>query len=151
MSDPKLLLLTENPIDVSAVYEAVRDPRCGGIACFVGTTREVHEGRAVASLSYEAYRPMAEKGLARLADAIRERFPAVVGVCIVHRIGKVPLAEASVAVAVSTPHRGEAFEACRFGIDSLKIELPVWKKESYQDGSEPRWVANRDSSNKVHP
>lgn len=150
MVDRQLIQLTDEPIDLTAVYDSVRDPRCGGIALFVGTTREVHDGRPVALLSYEAYRPMAEKGLADLARRLRERYPSVVGVCMVHRLGEVPLAEASVAIAVSTPHRGEAFDACRFGIDTLKAEIPIWKKESYVDGSDPQWVANSEPT-KVRP
>ena len=146
MAERQLIQLTEEPIDLAAVYDAVRDPRCGGIAIFVGTTREVHDGRPVALLSYEAYRPMAEKGLADLARRLRERYPSVVGVCMVHRLGDVPLAEASVAIAVSTPHRGEAFDACRFGIDTLKAEIPIWKKESYKDGGDPQWVANSETT-----
>ena len=144
-SGPERVLLTHAPIDLGAVLDAVRDPRCGGICCFVGTSREVHEGRPVAGLSYEAYEPMAERELVRLAAEVRARYPAVVGLCLVHRLDEVPLAEASVAVAVSTPHRAEAFEACRYAIDALKARVPIWKKEHYRDGAEPRWVSNRES------
>ncbi len=149
MDAPQLLELTRDPIDVARVHEAVRDRRCGGICCFVGTTRDHHEGRQVAQLAYEAYEAMAAKELERMAAELRRRFPGVVGVCLVHRLGEVPLAEASVAVAVSAPHRDEAFRACRWGIDELKARLPVWKKESYVDGSDPRWVANRESAQQV--
>ena len=129
--------------------DAVRDPSCGGICLFLGTSRDIHEGRPVTGLSYEAYEPMAEKELEKLAAELRERFPAVVGVSIVHRLGEVPLTEVSVAIAVSTPHRAESFEACRYGIDALKQRIPIWKKESYQDGSDPRWVANKESQLEV--
>lgn len=138
--------LVHEAIDVGAAYEAIRDPRCGGIALFVGTTRDVHEGRPVAQLAYEAYEEMALKELGKLAAELRERWPDVVHVCLIHRLGEVPLAEASVLVAVSTPHRGEAFAACRHGIDALKAQVPIWKKESYRDGAAARWVANRESA-----
>ena len=108
-------------------------------------SREVHEGRAVVSLSYEAYQGMAEREMARIASEARARFPGVVHVCLVHRLGEVPLAEASVVVAVSSPHRAEAFDACRFAIDALKASVPIWKKESYRDGGDPRWIANREA------
>jgi len=149
VADEPRIELTSGPIDIQAVYDAVVDPRCGGICCFVGTSREVHEGRPVAGLSYEAYEPMAERELLSLARDVSARFPDVVKVCLVHRLGEVPLAEASVAVAVSAPHRVEAFAACRHAIDALKERIPIWKKESYLDGSDPRWVANPESRAKV--
>lgn len=138
--------LTRAPIDVGALYARVCDPACGGVALFVGITRDVHEGRPVAGLSYEAYEEMALAELGRVADEVRVAHPAAVRIAIEHRLGEVPLAEASVAVAVSTPHRAEAFAACRLGIDALKARVPIWKKESYRDGAAPRWVANREAS-----
>jgi molybdopterin synthase catalytic subunit len=140
------VLLSHDPIDVAAAYASVQDPRCGGIALFVGTTRDTHEGRQVELLAYEAYEAMALKELEALVADIHVRWPDVVHACIVHRLGEVPLGEASVLVAVSTPHRVEAFAACRHGIDALKASVPIWKKESYRDGADPRWVANRESA-----
>lgn len=137
-----LVRLVDDPIDLGAVHEAVRSPACGAVCTFVGTSREVHEGRPVAGLEYEAYRPMALQELRALADELRRRFPAAHGVALVHRLGAVPLTEASVAVAVSAPHRDEAFQACRWAIDALKARVPIWKRESYRDGSDPRWVEN---------
>jgi molybdopterin synthase catalytic subunit len=145
-ADPTtLVLLVDDPIDLGAVHEAVRARSCGAVCTFVGTSRDVHEGRPVARLEYEAYRPMAEKELRSLADEVRQRFPGAHGVALVHRLGSVPLAEASVAVAVSTAHRDEAFRACRWAIDELKRRVPIWKRESYRDGSAPQWVANAAS------
>lgn len=142
-SDPTTLVqLVDEAIDLVAVYDAVRAPACGAVCTFVGTSRDLHEGRAVTRLEYEAYRPMAEQELRKLADEVRSRFPAAHGVALVHRLGAVPLAEASVAVAISTAHRDEAFLACRWAIDELKRRVPIWKRESYKDGSAPRWVAN---------
>ncbi|MGE0706613.1 MAG: molybdenum cofactor biosynthesis protein MoaE [Planctomycetota bacterium] len=140
------VLLTRAPIDVGAAYEALRDPRCGGIALFVGTTRDIHEGRPVARLAYEAYEEMARRELERLAAELRERWPELGPLRLVHRLGEVGLAEASVLVAVAAPHRAEAFAACRYGIDALKAQVPIWKQESYRDGAAPRWVANRESA-----
>jgi molybdopterin synthase catalytic subunit len=144
-----LVELVEAPIDLGTLYDAVRSTSCGAITLFVGTSRDVHQGRPVQQLDYEAYEPMARQELRKLADEVRQRHPAVVGVAVVHRLGNVPLAEASVAVAVSTPHREEAFTACRWAIDTLKVRVPIWKKESYRDGQEPRWVANRESNARV--
>lgn len=144
-----LTLLTQEPIDLNGLHTFLRDPACGGVCVFVGTTRDVHEGRPVAQLSYEAYEPMAESELARLCDEVRAQFPGVTRVALVHRLGEVPLTEASVAVGVSAPHREEAFAACRHGIDTLKARIPIWKKESYRDGTDPRWVANRESGSQV--
>jgi molybdopterin synthase catalytic subunit len=141
-----VIRLQDDPIDIAATHDAVRDPRCGAICCFEGTAREVHEGRPVAGLRYEAYRAMAERELAKLAADVRTRFPGVVGVCLVHRLGDVPLAQASVAVAVSAPHRAESFDACRWAIDTLKASVPIWKQETYRDGGDPRWIANREAA-----
>ena len=137
--------LRHDSIDVGAAYERVTDPACGGVCLFVGTTRETHDGRPVAELSYEAYEAMATRELSALAASLRERFPALVKLCLIHRLGVVPLAQASVLIAASTPHRPEAFAACRAGIDELKARVPIWKKESYRDGSAPSWVANAES------
>lgn len=140
-----VILLQHEPLSAAWAHDAVRDPRCGAICCFEGITREVHEGRPVEKLSYEAYEAMARRELARIAAEARARFPDVVHVCIAHRLGEVPLAEASVVVAVSAPHRPEAFDACRFAMDALKASVPIWKKESYRDGGDPRWIANREA------
>lgn len=142
---PELVQLVHAPIDLAAVTGAVTDRRCGAVCAFVGTAREVHEGRPVAELAYEAYEPMAARALRGLAAEVRARFPAVVGLALVHRLGAVPLTEAAVAVAVSTPHRREAFAACQFAMDELKARVPIWKKESYRDGTAPRWVENAES------
>jgi molybdopterin synthase catalytic subunit len=129
--------ITEDPIDTASLMAAVTDPTAGGVVLFVGTTRDRNEGRAVARLEYEAYREMAVAEMARIGDELRRRWP-VVRVAMVHRIGVVPIGEASVAIAVSAGHRDEAFAACRHGIDALKESVPIWKKEYYEDGH--RWI-----------
>jgi len=129
--------VTSEPIDAMALLAAVNDPSAGGTTLFIGTTRNQNEGRAVERLEYEAYEEMAVEEMRRIGDEIRRRWP-VVAVAMVHRVGIVPIAEASVAVAISAGHREEAFAACRFGIDTLKATVPIWKKEHYQGGE--RWV-----------
>lgn len=140
-SPQDLLELTHAAIDAARLVAFVTHPAAGGIDLFLGTARDHHEGKAVLRLEYEAYDAMALASFRDLARATRERFPAVKKLAIVHRLGVVPIGEASVAVAVSTAHRAEAFAACRFAIDELKAKAPVWKKESLAEGGE-RWVEN---------
>jgi molybdopterin synthase catalytic subunit len=123
--------VTADPLSLDALVERVRDPRAGAVVSFQGVTREVER------LDYEAYAEMAEERIARIvAEAIVRH-----GLCAAaaeHRVGAVPLSEASVAVAVSAPHRGEAFAGARELIDRIKAEAPIWKREV--DGGEGRWV-----------
>ena len=127
----------ESSIDTAALLTAVGDPAAGGTALFVGTTRNENEGRVVERLEYEAYEAMAVEEMRRIGDEIARRWD-VVAVSMVHRVGVVPVGEASVAVAVSAAHREEAFAACRYGIDTLKSTVPIWKKEYYRGGE--HWV-----------
>jgi molybdopterin synthase catalytic subunit len=120
-------------IDLAALDRAVRDPRAGAVVTFVGTTRNENAGRRVRRLEYEAFASMATKEMRGLAAAAVRRW-TVRKVAMVHRIGVVPVGEASVAIAVSAGHRGEAFEACRWLIDRLKEIVPIWKKEHYRGG-----------------
>src|SRR6185369_1812827 len=129
--------VTETPIDTTLLLAAVGDPAAGGTTLFVGTTRDENEGRVVERLEYEAYEAMAVREMQRIGDDIARRWP-VVAVAMVHRVGVVPVGEASVAVAVSAAHREEAFVACRYGIDTLKATVPIWKKEYYRGGE--HWV-----------
>ena len=124
-------------IDMNEVLRAVSDPAAGGIALFVGTTRNHSDGKEVRSLEYEAYAPMALRLMEEISSEARKRW-SICRMAIVHRIGKVDLGEASVMIAVSAPHRKEAFDACRYTIDKLKETVPIWKKEWYTDGS--KWV-----------
>ena len=112
-------------------------PRCGGVVAFHGVTRDHAEGReGVTSLSYEAWEEEATPRLAAVADEARRRWPDIGRVALLHRLGDVPLGEASVVVVVSAPHRGEAFEAARFCIDTLKESVPIWKKEVWDGGAD---------------
>jgi molybdopterin synthase catalytic subunit len=137
--------ILDTPLETRAT-DRVLDPAAGGVATFLGTTRsEVNEaGQSLVALDYEAYREMALKQMRDLAQRARQRWP-IIKLVLLHRIGKVGLAEPSVLIAVSTPHRGEAFEACRFLIDTLKVEVAIWKKEVWADGT-GSWIHPQ-----VHP
>src|SRR5436190_4532270 len=130
--------LTTEPIDYPALTESVRDPHCGAVALFLGTVRDLTGGQVTVFLDYEAYGPMAEKKLAEIEAEVRRRW-RVGNVAMVHRLGRLAVGEVSVAVAVSCPHRGEAFDACRFAVDTLKELVPIWKKENAPDGT-GEWV-----------
>jgi molybdopterin synthase catalytic subunit len=119
---------------------SVMSPSAGGVDVFLGTTRaeKSDKNHVLAALDYEAYREMALEQLRDLAQRARQRWP-IVALAILHRIGRVKLAEPSVLIAVSTPHRADAFEACRWLIDTLKAEVAIWKKEIWDDGS-GSWV-----------
>jgi molybdopterin synthase catalytic subunit len=130
--------LVSAPIDIPALLDRARRPHCGAVTLFLGTTRDHHEGRRVALLAYEAYEPMALEALATLERAACERF-AIASCEIVHRLGEVPLSEASVVVAVAAAHREAAFDACRWAMDELKRSVPIWKKEFYEEGG-AEWV-----------
>jgi molybdopterin synthase catalytic subunit len=133
-----MIHLTNHPIDCGALLEQACDPRAGAVVLFLGTTRELTDGRQTIKLDYEAYRAMAERQLAELDAEARRRWP-IVECMIVHRLGCVPVAEASVAIVVSTPHRADAFAAGQWLIDTLKRDVPIWKREQYADGTS-EWV-----------
>jgi molybdopterin synthase catalytic subunit len=124
--------LVRAPIDLAAL--AGVSPADGAVCLFVGVVRNENRGRTVERLEYEAYEEMALPLMEEIAADTSRRFP-VTDVRLVHRLGRLEIGEASVAVAVSSPHRGEAFAACRFAIDTLKATVPIWKKEFYADGS----------------
>ncbi|MFN0055158.1 MAG: molybdenum cofactor biosynthesis protein MoaE [Planctomycetales bacterium] len=133
-----MIQLTQEPIDYTALTEAVRSPQAGAVVLFLGTVRELTGGRQTVALDYEAYPPMAQAKLEELAAQARDRWP-IISVAIVHRLGHLELGDVSVAVAVSTPHRREAFEAGQYLIDRLKEVVPIWKKENWADGA-TAWV-----------
>lgn len=133
-----MIQLTTKLIDYNALTEQVRRNDCGAVVTFLGTVREMTEGRVTMALDYEAYPGMAEKKMAEIERETREKWP-VVDIAMVHRLGHLELGEVSVAVAVSCPHRGQAFDACRYAIDRLKDMVPIWKKENWADGR-TEWV-----------
>ena len=126
--------VTTEPLSERAVAQAVEDPGAGALALFSGVVRNQTGGRRVKFLEYEAHGPMAVAKMREIGRAIRERWPMVGRIALVHRIGRLEIGESSVMIAVSSPHRGEAFEACRFAIDTLKETVPIWKKEHFEDG-----------------
>ena len=144
-TSPPPIGLSSEPLDAPALVSAVRTDAHGGVVTFLGTTRETSpdDPRPVVALEYEAYEPMAVAEMERIADEARARFGPL-GIAMVHRTGRVALGEPSVAVVVAAPHRGAAFDACRYAIDALKSRVPVWKREQYRDGG-TAWIANTPS------
>jgi molybdopterin synthase catalytic subunit len=140
-SDHDACVLTrvqDTPLSLDEAAAAVADPAAGAVCIFTGTVRDHSDAGDVTGLSYEAWHELAEQRLRELADEILERWPAR-RVAIVHRVGSLVVGETSVIVAVSAPHRAEAFEACRHGIERLKEDVPIWKKEGLVSG-EAHWV-----------
>ena len=132
------LELTQTAIDHSALVECVRSHLAGAVVLFLGTVRELTAGKRTESLDYEAYPDMALKQLGTLLDEAETRWP-IVRAAVVHRVGHLELGDIAVAVAVSCPHRREAFEAGQWVMDRIKEVVPIWKKEHWADGS-TEWV-----------
>ena len=126
--------VVERPLSPDEIAAQVDDPGAGGIVIFSGVVRDQTDGRPVKFLEYEAHAAMAESKLREIGAAIRGRWPGVKRVAMLHRIGRLEIGESSVLIAVSAAHRGDAFEACRYAIDTLKRTVPVWKKEHFEDG-----------------
>jgi molybdopterin synthase catalytic subunit len=133
-----MIELTNDAIDMAKVLASVQSPQAGAIVLFAGTTREFTDGKRTESLDYECYPEMARQELDKLEQQARERWP-IVECSIVHRLGHLQIGEASVAIAVSSPHRKAAFEAGQWLIDTLKQLVPIWKKENWDDGT-CEWV-----------
>ncbi len=129
--------LSEAPLSLDEVVQAVGGPERGGLVTFTGTVRTETRGRRVRSLSYEAYPAMAERAMAAIGREIETRWTGS-RAAIVHRVGTLVPGEAAVVIAVSSPHRAAAFEGCRHAIERLKTDVPIWKKERFEDGEE--WV-----------
>jgi MoaE-MoaD fusion protein len=132
-----LFRLVDRTPTLEEVVAAVRDAARGGLVTFTGVVREESRGRRVLRLTYEAYVAMAERVLAGVGSEAEQRWPGV-RLAIVHRVGVLVPGEVAVVIAAAAPHRSEAFEACRFAIERLKQDAPIWKRETYQDGEE--WV-----------
>ena len=142
-----MIQLTHETIDYTALTEAVRSSAAGAVLLFLGTVRELTNGRQTIALDYEAFPEMAAAKFEELIDEARQRWP-VVNAAIVHRLGRLELGDVSVAVAVSTPHRQQAFEAGQYLIDRLKEVVPIWKKENWADGT-TEWVHPGTENSKV--
>ncbi len=126
--------LSEAPLDAEEVARRVAGPDAGGLVTFVGTVRGQSRGHVIRRLEYEAYPGMAEREMEKIAEEAGRRWPGT-RVAIAHRVGPLEVGEAAVVVAAAAPHRAEAFEACRFAIDTLKATVPIWKKEVAEDGA----------------
>lgn len=133
--------ITSDPIRPEAVLARVGADEDGAVVLFLGVVRDHNDGRPVSGMEYEAYREMAEDVLDEIAGEVTGRWDTE-RVAVVHRIGALDVGEVSVAIAVSTPHRADAYEASRYVIEQIKARLPVWKREHYVDG-ERRWVPGR--------
>jgi len=133
-----MIQLTRDVIDYEALTEAVCRDDCGAVVLFLGTVRDLTGDRVTVALDYEAYPGMAEKKMAEIESDTRARWP-VGAIMLAHRLGHLEVGAISVAVAVSCPHRAQAFEACRYAIDRLKELVPIWKKENWADGG-TEWV-----------
>ena len=135
-----MIEITRDELSAAAVESRVRHPGAGAIVVFVGTTRDNTAGRKVLALEYEAYRPMADQQLEKVAEEMCDRWD-LTGVAIVHRLGRLEIGEASLVVAVSSAHRKEAFEACHFSVDRIKQIVPIWKKEFFEGGEV--WIGSQ--------
>jgi molybdopterin synthase catalytic subunit len=135
-----MIEIVSHPIDTAAVAAAAADPASGATVTFAGTTRDHNAGRRVLRLEYEAYPEMALEEMRKIAATVRERWP-IERIAMVHRIGAVPIGEASVVIAVSAAHRVAAFEACHWAIDRLKEVVPIWKKEYFEGGEV--WIGSQ--------
>lgn len=138
--DTKSIKIIDTPLSIDETYQFVLDNACGGNCLFVGTVRNKNKGKTVTHLDFETYKPMAIKEMDKIADQILDKFD-VKRIAIHHRSGYVGITDIAVIIAVSSPHRADAFDACKFAIDMLKETVPIWKKEHLEDGS--YWVGAR--------
>nr|XP_011770202.1 molybdopterin synthase catalytic subunit isoform X1 [Macaca nemestrina] len=132
---------TAEKLSVDEVSQLVMSPLCGAVSLFVGTTRNNFEGKKVISLEYEAYLPMAKNEVKKICSDIRQKWP-VKHIAVFHRLGLVPVSEASIIIAVSSAHRAASLEAVSYAIDTLKAKVPIWKKEIYEESSS--WKGNKE-------
>jgi len=140
--------VTTEPLSERAAMEAVSDPAAGAVVLFSGVVRDQTGGRRVKFLEYEAHAPMAEAKMREIAATAHQRWPDVTRIAMIHRIGRLEIGESSVMIAVSSPHRRQAFEAGQFAIDTLKETVPVWKKEYFDDGE--IWVGLQSECDHRH-
>ena len=134
-----MILITNESINPELVTDCVRSDSNGAVITFLGTTRDTTAGRKVRYLEYEAYRPMADQTLEQIVNEINEKW-SVGDVAVAHRLGRLEIGDISLVVAVSAPHRGDAFLACQYSVDRIKQIVPIWKKEMFEDGE--IWVGS---------
>jgi molybdopterin synthase catalytic subunit len=138
LQEADVIEISAAPIDTAALQASLADPAAGGYCAFEGWVRNENEGHTVERLEYEAYEPLAIAEGQKVLDEARERF-GILGARCVHRVGMLELGECAVWIGVASKHRDEAFKACRYIIDEIKVRLPIWKKEHYTDGNSG-WV-----------
>ncbi len=134
-----MIEIIREPIDIDQLNERASHPACGAVLTFSGTVRNHHLGRKVVKLAYEAYESMAQSEMEKVAAAAFEQWPDVKKIQVVHRFGEMAVGESSIYLTVSSPHRPDGFAALRFVIDRIKRDVPIWKKEYYEDG-ETDWL-----------
>ena len=134
---PGPLLIVSEPLDLAGLVSAVAAAECGAVATFLGLVRDHHAGRRVHALEYECYEPLARKAFQRIAAEASAEWPTV-RLAIAHRVGRLAIGEASVAIAAAAPHRAEAFAACRYAIERIKQIAPIWKRERFEGGD--AWI-----------
>jgi molybdopterin synthase catalytic subunit len=134
--------VTDEPIDAAALLAKLPSPEDGAVLLFLGVVRNHNEGRGVGSLEYQAYREMAERSLEQIVSEAEQRWETG-AIRVVHRVGRLAIGEASVAIAVASPHREAAYEASRYVIEELKRRVPIWKREGYLDGAS-EWLGGSD-------
>lgn len=135
--------ITRDPIKIEEIYQKVVRREAGAVTTFVGTVRELTHGKKTLYLDYEAYESMALKKMEQIVEEMKERWP-VVQVAMAHRIGRLEITDIAIAIAVSSPHRPEAYEANRYALERVKEMVPIWKKEHWEDGEE--WVGNQQGT-----
>jgi molybdopterin synthase catalytic subunit len=133
-----MIELTSKPIDVQRAIDSASSDEAGAVAIFIGTVRNMTDGKRVVKLDFEAYDKMALSELKKIVDEANEQWP-IKKISVIHRTGELQISDIAVVIAVSSPHRKEAFSACQFVIDTLKETVPIWKKEFFED--EEVWVA----------
>ncbi|WP_018924294.1 molybdenum cofactor biosynthesis protein MoaE [Salsuginibacillus kocurii] len=138
--DERRFEITDQPISVEEVTRKVTRRECGAIATFIGTVRELTEGKRTLKLEYEAYKPMAVKMFAEIEREVKEKWPDA-ALAITHRIGVLEISDAAVVIAVSTPHRKAAYEANEYVMERIKQIVPIWKKEYWDDGT--AWIGDQ--------
>ena len=138
-----MIKITSEPLNPEEITAQVRRDSNGAVITFLGTTRDFSEGRNVEYLEYEAYQPMAENMLQQIADELREKWD-IDDFAVAHRVGRVDIGEISLVVALSSPHRQQAFEAGQYVVDRIKQLVPIWKKEAFEGGEV--WVGSEEES-----
>ncbi|MBT3237003.1 MAG: molybdenum cofactor biosynthesis protein MoaE [Bdellovibrionales bacterium] len=131
--------ITSSPLDISKAYEFVSDPAAGAVNLFVGEVRNHHNGKSVEKLFYDCYPEMGESVLTEICQTVAATLP-LCGIFVQHRYGELAIGESSVLIMISSGHRDESFKACRYIIERIKLDLPVWKQEFYLGEEAPLWV-----------